>query len=119
MAASRVPPNAVDHVGSLKRPPQLVQAWRAWEEGRLSFEQLRKQQDETIRDAVAMQEKLGLPIVTDGEFRRGAIAGAAREQTDKALEADRYRRLQVPRRRRQTSSQSHHADALPHAFRAI
>ena len=28
-------------------------------------------QDDTIRDAVAMQEKLGLPIVTDGEFRRG------------------------------------------------
>jgi 5-methyltetrahydropteroyltriglutamate--homocysteine methyltransferase len=71
MAPSRVPTNAVDHVGSLKRPPELVQAWRAWEEGKLPFEQLQRVQDETIRDAVAMQEKLGLPIVTDGEFRRG------------------------------------------------
>ncbi len=71
MAPSRVPTNAVDHVGSLKRPPELVQAWRACEDGKLPFEQLQRVQDETIRDAVAMQEKLGLPIVTDGEFRRG------------------------------------------------
>ena len=71
MATSRVPTNAVDHVGSLKRPPELVQTWRAWEDGKLPIEQLRKVQDDTIRDAVAMQEKLGLPIVTDGEFRRG------------------------------------------------
>jgi 5-methyltetrahydropteroyltriglutamate--homocysteine methyltransferase len=71
MATSRVPTNSVDHVGSLKRPPELVEAWRAWEDGKLPMEQLRKVQDDTIRDAVAMQEKLGLPIVTDGEFRRG------------------------------------------------
>ena len=71
MATSRVPTNAVDHVGSLKRPPELVQAWRACEDGKLSSEQLRRVQDESIRDAVVMQEKLGLPIVTDGEFRRG------------------------------------------------
>ncbi len=31
---------------------------------------LREVQDRAIRDAVAMQEALGLPIVTDGEFRR-------------------------------------------------
>lgn len=71
MASSRVPTNAVDHVGSLKRPPELIQAWRAWEAGTLPFEQLRQVQDQTIRDAIVMQEELGLPIVTDGEFRRG------------------------------------------------
>ncbi len=71
MATSRVPTNAVDHVGSLKRPPDLVQAWRAWESGTLAFEQLRQVQDEAIRDAIVMQETLGLPVVTDGEFRRG------------------------------------------------
>jgi 5-methyltetrahydropteroyltriglutamate--homocysteine methyltransferase len=71
MATSRVPTNAVDHVGSLKRPPELVQTWRAWEDGKVPIEQLHKVQDDAIRDAVAMQERLGLPIVTDGEFRRG------------------------------------------------
>jgi 5-methyltetrahydropteroyltriglutamate--homocysteine methyltransferase len=71
MAISRVPTNAVDHVGSLKRPPDLVQTWRAWEDGTVALEQLRRVQDEAIRDAIVMQEKLGLPVVTDGEFRRG------------------------------------------------
>ncbi|MGZ5828820.1 MAG: 5-methyltetrahydropteroyltriglutamate--homocysteine S-methyltransferase [Xanthobacteraceae bacterium] len=71
MPQSRVPSNAVDHVGSLKRPPELVQAWRAWEAGSLPFEKLHAVQDKAIREAVAMQERLGLPIVTDGEFRRG------------------------------------------------
>jgi len=70
MTSSRVPTNAVDHVGSLKRPPELEEAWRAWEGGSLPFEKLRQVQDDAIRNAVAMQEKLGLPIVTDGEFRR-------------------------------------------------
>jgi 5-methyltetrahydropteroyltriglutamate--homocysteine methyltransferase len=71
MATSRVPTNAVDHVGSLKRPPELVKAWRAWEDGSLPFEQLRQVQDKAIGDAIVMQENFGLPIVTDGEFRRG------------------------------------------------
>jgi len=71
VASSRVPANAIDHVGSLKRPPELVAAWREWEAGKLPPEKLREVQDRAIRDAVAMQEALGLPIVTDGEFRRG------------------------------------------------
>jgi 5-methyltetrahydropteroyltriglutamate--homocysteine methyltransferase len=71
MASSRVPQNAVDHVGSLKRPPELVAAWREWEAGKIPPEKLKDIQDVAIRDAVAMQESLGLPIVTDGEFRRG------------------------------------------------
>ena len=71
MASSRVPSNCVDHVGSLKRPAELVQVWRAWEAGTRSFDELREAQDRAIRDVVAMQEEIGLPIVTDGEFRRG------------------------------------------------
>ena len=70
-ASSRVPQNSVDHVGSLKRPPELVQAWRDWEAGKLTFEKLHEIQNTMITQAVAMQERLGLPIVSDGEFRRG------------------------------------------------
>jgi 5-methyltetrahydropteroyltriglutamate--homocysteine methyltransferase len=69
--SSRVPQNVVDHVGSLKRPPDLMQTWRDWEAGKAEFEQLRTIQDHAIRDVVRMQEALGLPVVTDGEFRRG------------------------------------------------
>jgi 5-methyltetrahydropteroyltriglutamate--homocysteine methyltransferase len=71
MSASRVPANAIDHVGSLKRPPELMQAWRDWEAGKVDAAALRKVQDNAIRDVVTMQEQLGLPVVTDGEFRRG------------------------------------------------
>jgi methionine synthase II (cobalamin-independent) len=71
MTILRTPSNAIDHVGSLKRPPELVKAWRACEDGMLTPEALREVQDRAIRDAVKMQEALGLPIVTDGEFRRG------------------------------------------------
>jgi 5-methyltetrahydropteroyltriglutamate--homocysteine methyltransferase len=71
MASTRVPSNSVDHVGSLKRPPELREAWRDWEAGKLPPEKLHEVQDRAIRDAIAMQEALGLPIVTDGEFRRG------------------------------------------------
>ena len=71
MTTSRVPTNAVDHVGSLKRPPDLMQTWRDWEAGKADAGVLREAQDRAIRAAVAMQEKLGLPVITDGEFRRG------------------------------------------------
>lgn len=71
MPSSRVPTNSVDHVGSLKRPQELREAWRDCEAGKLPPEKLNEVQDRAIRDAVAMQEELGLPIVTDGEFRRG------------------------------------------------
>lgn len=71
MGASRVPQNSVDHVGSLRRPPELVQAWRDWEAGKLPFAALHEIQNKMIVEAVAMQERLGLPVVSDGEFRRG------------------------------------------------
>ena len=70
VASSRTPSNAIDHVGSLKRPPELVAAWRAWETGTLAAEEIREAQDRAICDAIRMQEDLDLPIVTDGEFRR-------------------------------------------------
>jgi len=69
--SSRIPSNSVDHVGSLKRPPELVQIWRAWEDGKASADELGEVQDRAIREAIVMQESLGLPVVTDGEFRRG------------------------------------------------
>jgi 5-methyltetrahydropteroyltriglutamate--homocysteine methyltransferase len=71
VAPSRVPSNAVDHVGSLKRPLELVTAWRECEAGKLDPEGLREVQDRAIHAAIRMQEDLGLPVVTDGEFRRG------------------------------------------------
>ncbi len=42
----------------------------------------RELQDQCIRDVVAMQEEVGLKVVTDGEFRRGSYWGRFVERTD-------------------------------------
>lgn len=66
------PPFRADHIGSLLRPRWLMQAREKHEEDRLSAEELRLREDEAIRDAVRMQEEVGLQSVTDGEFRRAS-----------------------------------------------
>ena len=67
-----VPPFRADHVGSLLRPPALLEARAAHDEGRLGADELRAAEDEAIRDAVAMQEDVGLRAITDGELRRAS-----------------------------------------------
>src|SRR3984893_8154636 len=66
------PPFRADHVGSLLRPPGLLRAREEHRAGRLSAEELRRAEDAAIRDAVRMQQEIGLQGVTDGEFRRGS-----------------------------------------------
>ncbi|GAA0929684.1 5-methyltetrahydropteroyltriglutamate--homocysteine S-methyltransferase [Pseudonocardia zijingensis] len=64
------PPFRADHVGSLLRPPALLEARQRHAEGALDDAGLRAAEDTAIRDAVAMQEEIGLQSATDGEFRR-------------------------------------------------
>jgi len=66
-----LPPFRADHVGSLIRPPALIEAREEAESGgdRAS---LARVQQQAIRDVVAMQQDLGLKLVTDGEYNRGA-----------------------------------------------
>jgi 5-methyltetrahydropteroyltriglutamate--homocysteine methyltransferase len=64
------PPFRADHVGSLLRPPQLLQARSDFADGRLDADGLREAEDEAIREIVAMQDGVGLQSATDGEFRR-------------------------------------------------
>ncbi|MGI9616024.1 MAG: cobalamin-independent methionine synthase II family protein [Acidimicrobiales bacterium] len=59
-----------DQVGSLLRPPDLVEAFLAHGRGELSIDDLQIRQDEAIRGLLAEQERHGLPIVSDGEYRR-------------------------------------------------
>jgi 5-methyltetrahydropteroyltriglutamate--homocysteine methyltransferase len=66
------PPFRADHVGSLLRPPALLQARDRFKNGEISAAQLRTIEDASILDVVRMQEEAGLQGVTDGEFRRGS-----------------------------------------------
>jgi len=76
------PPFRADHVGSLLRPQDLRQAFRRHASGELEDEEFASLQDQCIRDAVALQEQVGLQVVTDGEFRRGSYWGRFVERTD-------------------------------------
>jgi len=59
-----------DVVGSLLRPAALKQARASYDEGKISLEDLGAIEDRNIRDAVKLQEEIGLSVVTDGEYRR-------------------------------------------------
>jgi 5-methyltetrahydropteroyltriglutamate--homocysteine methyltransferase len=64
-----------DVVGSLLRPPYLVQAREALDAGRIGLREFKKTEDRAVDEAVALQEAAGLDVVTDGEFRRYAFFG--------------------------------------------
>jgi 5-methyltetrahydropteroyltriglutamate--homocysteine methyltransferase len=59
-----------DQVGSLLRPPELLAARAAFEDGRLSADDLREAEDRAILEALAMQREVGLDVLMDGEMRR-------------------------------------------------
>lgn len=60
----------VDQVGSLLRPEGLKDAFGQAARGEISEVDRRAIEDESIRESVAAQESIGLPVITDGEFRR-------------------------------------------------
>jgi 5-methyltetrahydropteroyltriglutamate--homocysteine methyltransferase len=66
----QTPPFRADHVGSLLRPPRLLEARSRYAAGEIGAERLAEVEDESIREAVRMQEETGLRSATDGEFRR-------------------------------------------------
>ena len=64
-----------DVVGSLLRPPDLLEARAAAESGRLSAQEFKRIEDRAVDEAVRLQEAAGLDVVTDGEMRRYAFFG--------------------------------------------
>jgi len=63
------PPFRADHVGSLLRPQELLQARERRQIREMSAAALRQIEDRCIRDVVKMQEDIGLQSITDGEYR--------------------------------------------------
>jgi 5-methyltetrahydropteroyltriglutamate--homocysteine methyltransferase len=64
------PPFRAEHIGSLLRPGHLLELRRRRAAGEINAEELTEAENEAIRDAVALQERVGLKLATDGEFRR-------------------------------------------------
>jgi 5-methyltetrahydropteroyltriglutamate--homocysteine methyltransferase len=59
-----------DVVGSLLRPPELLEARRRFAEGEISAPEFKRVEDGAVDRAISLQERVGLPVVTDGEMRR-------------------------------------------------
>ncbi|HJU29688.1 MAG TPA: 5-methyltetrahydropteroyltriglutamate--homocysteine S-methyltransferase [Candidatus Binataceae bacterium] len=64
------PPFRAEHVGSLLRPAELMRAREEFKSGAISAAALREAENTAIREAIRIQEDIGLRGVTDGEFRR-------------------------------------------------
>jgi 5-methyltetrahydropteroyltriglutamate--homocysteine methyltransferase len=59
-----------DVVGSLLRPARLKAARARFDDGAIGAGELRAIEDDAVREAVRLQEEVGLDVVTDGEMRR-------------------------------------------------
>ena len=75
-------PYRADHVGSLLRPPELIQARTDHAEGRISADQLRAAEDAAVLKALDVQREAGISIYTDGEYRRPAWSAAIRQAVE-------------------------------------
>jgi 5-methyltetrahydropteroyltriglutamate--homocysteine methyltransferase len=67
---STTPPFRAEHIGSLLRPSGLLDLRRRAERGEVAPEELAAAENSAIAEAVRLQERLGLRLATDGEFRR-------------------------------------------------
>jgi 5-methyltetrahydropteroyltriglutamate--homocysteine methyltransferase len=68
--AQTKPPYRAEHVGSLPRPERLMAAREQYNSGKMPKADLTQIEDECIREAVIMQERVGIGAITDGEYRK-------------------------------------------------
>ena len=64
------PPFRAEHIGSLLRPKALLDQRAKFSRGEIDQAALTRAEDQAIKDALALQERVGLKFATDGEFRR-------------------------------------------------
>jgi 5-methyltetrahydropteroyltriglutamate--homocysteine methyltransferase len=63
-------PFRAEHIGSLLRPQSLLELRNRFRHGEIDRETLTQAENESIKDALALQGRLGFEFATDGEFRR-------------------------------------------------
>jgi len=101
MAEQKKAPFRANHVGSLLRPQELLQAREKRQKGEIGAAELREIEDRCIRDVVRMQEDVGMQGITDGEFRRTLWNADFLRQFDgikvvEGLSTDAAKRFQSP-----------------------
>ena len=77
--SSNEPPFRAEHIGSLLRPPSLLDLRAKFSRGEIERQELARAEDAAIRDALALQQRVGLKLTTDGEsFSASKLARASR-----------------------------------------
>lgn len=71
-----------DVVGSLLRPPELLEARKQREAGELTPVEFKRVEDAAVDAALRLQEDAGLDVVTDGEMRRLSFQSQLTEAVD-------------------------------------
>jgi 5-methyltetrahydropteroyltriglutamate--homocysteine methyltransferase len=61
-------------IGSIARPPQLLQAITSFHAGKIASEVLDNAYKEALRDTIDRLEQTGSPILTDGEQTKPSFA---------------------------------------------
>jgi 5-methyltetrahydropteroyltriglutamate--homocysteine methyltransferase len=97
-----------DIVGSLLRPPELLLAQKQLAAGVITAAEFKTFEDRAVDDAVALQESVGLEVVTDGEMRRqsfqsqmtAAVSGFGKFDLDAFLWGEWYDDQGVQKKRR-------------------
>lgn len=90
---SKNAPFKYDIVGSFLRPENLKQARSEYVAGTISKEELKEVEDKAIIELIQKQKEVGLPVITDGEFRRSswhldfmwAFQGVGHEKTKSGI----------------------------------
>src|SRR2546428_2481953 len=62
-------------IGSLLRPPYLVEARRRYEQAEISTPEFKHLEDRAVDEALETQTLAGIDVITDGEMRRYAFYG--------------------------------------------
>ncbi|HTN70148.1 MAG TPA: hypothetical protein VMO00_03575 [Methylomirabilota bacterium] len=97
-----------DTVGSLLRPPELLEAQRQCAAGMITAAEFKSIEDRAVDEAIAFQESVGLEVVTDGEMRRqsfqsqmtAAVSGFGKFDLDAFLWGEWYDEQGAHKKRR-------------------
>jgi 5-methyltetrahydropteroyltriglutamate--homocysteine methyltransferase len=61
-------------VGSIPRPPELIEGMKAFASGNLSADRMESLFDAAVRDTIRRFEEAGSPVSSDGEQRKPSFA---------------------------------------------
>jgi 5-methyltetrahydropteroyltriglutamate--homocysteine methyltransferase len=77
-----------EHVGSMLRPSWLLEARSGHRQGRLGAEKLRELEDRAVLEAIELQYRAGIEVLTDGELRRDTWMAGLLESTGGVIPAE-------------------------------